>query len=266
MNEIQRTIKYIAYAFAVLIIVTIFSTFIGAFEIVGDIFIKEEKEVSTKEVIKSSSASYLDIDLKATKLNIITGDKLSIDTNNKYISVRENANKIVIKEKSHVSINNKNIALTITVPKNYYFDYINIDAGAGKIDIEELNTKVLDFDLGAGKVKINNLNVTNEADIDGGAGKVDILSSKINNLEIDLGVGETIINSELTGKNDIDCGVGRLELNLNGTLDDYSFEIEKGIGSMKLNKKDLHDKEKYGNGINYIELSGGVGRVDITTK
>lgn len=266
MNGIQRVIKYLAIAFAVCLIVSIFSSIIAVFEITGSVFVKEEKELKTKEVIKDASLSCLDVDLKATKLNIVTGDKLSVDTNNKYINVKESNNKLIIQEKNHVTFGSKNITLTITIPKNYYFDYINIDAGAGKIDIEELNARKLELDLGAGKVKINNLNVIREANIDGGAGKVDILSSNINNLDMDLGVGETIINSKLTGKNNLDCGVGRLELNLNGVLDNYSFEIEKGVGSIKLNKKELHNEQKLGTGANYIELNGGIGAVDITTK
>ena len=50
-------------------------------------------------------------------------------------------------------------------------DETKIETGAGKINIEKLNTQSIYLELGAGDVHIENLSVTKEANIDGVARK-----------------------------------------------------------------------------------------------
>ena len=49
--------------------------------------------------------------------------------------------------------------MIIYVPSDFTFDRVIIDAGAGKVNIEELSTKELYLSFGAGKAEINNLEV-----------------------------------------------------------------------------------------------------------
>ena len=119
--------------------------------------------------------------------------------------------------------------------------------------------------MGAGKVAIKELNVDKETFIDGGAGKIEILSGNINNLNFNMGIGNTIIKSNITGNSDIDCGIGALELNLLNNMKNYTFDIEKGLGSVTLNKENVKEG-KIGSGINLIEIDGGVGSININTQ
>ena len=58
------------------------------------------------------------------------------------------------------------------IPENIMtFDEVKIETGAGKINIQSLNTQGLYLELGAGDVYIENLIVAKEAKIDGGARK-----------------------------------------------------------------------------------------------
>ena len=64
--------------------------------------------------------------------------------------------------------------LIIYIPENIMtFDEVEveIETGAGKINIQSLNTQGLYLELGAGDVYIENLIVAKEAKIDGGARK-----------------------------------------------------------------------------------------------
>ena len=141
-----------------------------------------------------------------------------------------------------------------------------IDTGAGKINIENLKAENFSLDIGAGSVQINNLVVTKNCDIDGGAGNIIINNGSIYNLDMDLGVGKTTITSILTGENEIDTGVGKLELNLIGSQNDYTLDISKGIGSISLDGKDLKDEEKVGTGSSLVKIDGGVGSIEIKMK
>ena len=70
----------------------------------------------------------------------------------------------------------------------------------------------------------------------------------------------------MTGKSEIDAGIGSLKINLSDTLDNYSIKASKGIGSIKLNEETMKDKKIYGTGDNDIIIEGGIGNIDIKTK
>ncbi len=102
--------------------------------------------------------------------------------------------------------------------------------------------------MGAGKVTIQDLQATQNAKIEGGAGKVEILSGKLNNLDLDMGVGNFSITSTLTGSNKVDAGVGKLELKLEDGIDNYTIRASRGIGSIKINNREISDNREYGTG------------------
>lgn len=263
MTQSQRIIKYFAIALAFLIIFSIFSSIFG---FINTFTIKKEKDREIESIFNSDDANvaYLDIDVKAVDLVIKKGDKLLAESNNKYINCKQNNNKLIIKERKHSSWSKNNNKLIITIPENIEFDAFRLDAGAGKIDIDQINSKKADINLGAGKATINVLNATDKLKLDTGAGKLDILNGSINNLDLDMGVGKVSINSKLTGNSKIDAGVGNLKIDLLNKIDDYYIDISKGLGSISLNGEDLSEGT-YGSGSNEINIDGGIGNIDITT-
>lgn len=196
---------------------------------------------------------------------IKVGDKFKVETNNKYVSVNKEEDKIYIKEKKHSLIKKDSDSdITIYIPKNM-FRRVDLHAGSGQVYIETLQTEKLEFELSAGITRIENLIVSEEAYIDGGSGNININGGKIHNLDLELGVGKFILNSDLTGSSNIDGAVGSLEINLNRNLNDYTIEFEKGLGSATLNSEPLQEGI-IGNGKHYIEIEGGVGKIEISTK
>ena len=133
-------------------------------------------------------------------------------------------------------------------------------------DISSLNMKNGNFNLGAGKFTCGNLNVENELIVDGGTGKIDINSGNINNMKLDMGVGSISITATLTGSSNIDGGVGSINLTLKDSIDNYKIHASKGIGSIKLNDKEIKNETTIGNGDNSIKIDGGIGSIKIDTK
>lgn len=201
--------------------------------------------------------------MKITNLTIKTGANFKIETNNPQIACKQNSNQLVIKEKHKWFSTKNDNDLIIYIPKEMMLETVEIDTGAGNVTIEKLETKKISFDIGAGEVKMKHLNVTEEAKIDSGAGKVEILSSSIKNLDLGVGVGKFILNAKLSGKNDIDAGVGELDINLTDGIENYTIRANKGIGSISLAGKEVSENIKYGEGDTYIEIEGGIGAIDI---
>ena len=269
MIKTQRIIKYCAIAFAIFLICNIISAIFYGLVSIGSIFNENNtndneiqtdnlKELNIKEKIKR-----IDIDVKDINIIVKENTDFKIETNNKYINTKENNNKLSITENNLNWFNNNNTTLIIHIPLNYTFEDVSIDNGAGKIEIEMLNSKKLELNLGAGQVNINNLNITNECDIDGGAGEVIVKNSKINNLDLDMGVGKVTLNTTLIGNNEINAGVGELNIDLIGSSDEYKIRLNKGIGNAKLNDENMKNDTYYGNGTNLVDIDGGIGNIEI---
>ena len=264
MSQAQKIIKYIAIAFAVFLIFSIASGIMYGLVSFVSIFDTNDKSLENLEELKiTNNILVLDVEVGSANVVIKQGDALKVETNNKNISIKENNNSLLITEKKHNWFNKSNDSeLIIYVPNDYIFDDVSIETGAGKIDINHLSTKILDFDLGAGAVTIDNLIVINESTIEGGAGKISIFNGSINNLGLDMGVGEVSITSKLTGNNKINAGVGKMNLNLLGN--DYKIKVDKGIGSTTINNEKVTDSSYYGEGTNIIDIDGGVGSINIS--
>lgn len=269
-NSIAKTINIIAKVFAVVLIVSIIGGIVEACFGIGKRVFDNDKKPSTsvsqqiaeKQAISDKTKMILDI--KSTDVNITLGEAFSVDTNNDYIVVNENGNCIEIKEKEHSikDITNLNIVL----PKDLVLSTFDFDAGAGNINIESLNCEIADIDLGAGNVVIENIFISNDADIDAGAGDVTIRNGEMRNLDYDMGMGETTINAKIVGDSSIDCGVGNLELGLSSSPDDYTLNIEKGLGTAFVADEKLTGDSILGTGSNKIKISGGLGNITVSFK
>lgn len=269
-SSVHKTINKLARIFAVFLIVSIICGIVNVcFGVFGDIFDYHDKDNSSaseqmQEFADKGEFARLKLDLEAIDVKIISGEKFSYSTNNKYITASETPNGVSIIEQKHNLNKTAKTKLTITLPENAVYSEFLLDSGAGNVEIEALRANVIDLELGAGNISINDMNVASAADIDTGAGSFTINNGKINNLDMECGVGRVEINAELTGFCEIDCGVGELNLNIRGNADDYCINVDKGLGDVTINGQSVGDNTTVGNGFNRIKLSGGIGSISVS--
>ena len=266
MNSVQKVIKYLALAFAILLTVSIIGGIITG--LTGISYVLSGKNNNTVGEMQiypiEGEISSLSVTLSGAEFKINTADKFSVESNHKYISVKDNNGKLCISEtKKLFAVSPKGATVILNVPENFVFNEATIDTGAGKVEIETLSCDVLKLSLGAGKADIKNLTANSRADIDGGAGKLSIDGGKLCNLNLDMGVGKLMLKSRIEGKSDLDYGVGETNLTLLGSREDYKIELDKGIGEAKLAGEDMKDDFVYGTGENTIEIDGGIGSINI---
>ena len=262
-NKNNRIIKTFAFILAAIVIISMLGGIYALCITVFDLFQSNQIE---NQIQYDSLMSSLDIDLKTANLEIKLGDKLLVSTTNKYVTTYQNNNNIVIKEKKHSLLSKDNNKVIITVPDNFLLDIVEIDITSGSIKIDKLETKRLNLDLGSGTTKINNLLVTDKTKIDCGSGKFLLNNGNLSNLNLDTGLGDTILNTKIIGNSNIETDIGKSELNLIGSINDYELTIDKGVGSIKLNNESLKDKSVVGTGNNYLLIEGGIGLTSITTS
>ena len=272
MTTAQKVIKYLATAFAVFLIITIISAILsGVYALLSALglihtnkdIVTENLKVISKEV---KEVTTLKIDLAYTNLDIKTGDDFKVETNNSKITFEENNGSVKIKEENRNWLNNNNMSsnLIIYIPEDMIaIDETKIQTGAGKINIEKLNTQNLYLELGAGDVYIENVIATGETKIDGGVGKTELKSCEINNLKANLGMGEFTFCGKLTGKSEIGSGVGAINIDLIDNKNNYKIDVSKGLGNVTLDGQKLEEDRVYGIGKNYLDIDGGIGEIKI---
>lgn len=268
MNSSQKVIKNLAIALGIFLTIFIISMIIGGMYLITSVFsIKSDdsidKEINTLWMQNDENITLLDVEIKFSNLTIKNGDKFLIETNNKNIKYKYEGKTLEIKENTYNLFNKNNVGeVIITIPSNIRLDSVDIDNGAGSLNIENINANKFNLDLGAGITIIDNI-IADNADINSGVGKFKIKSGSINNLDFDMGAGTAEITSIITGNNEINSGVGNLRLNLIDNIENYKIKINKGIGKVKINNKEVSNNEIVGTGLNFINISGGIGTITV---
>lgn len=289
MTTLQKVIKYLSIIFGIFLIFVIISSILGIGYAVNEMLnpnkyddIKEEitnviddikdntndnsKEEPTKDIeLTQEEFNNIKIDLTYSDLEINTGE-FKVETNSDNIVTKIKDKTLIIKEKNTWNIKFKNKQKVILyLPNNIELTDVEINNGSGKLYIASIIANNIDLDLGAGSTNIDNI-ITSNADIDTSAGTLNIDDGIINNLDLDLGVGKTTINAKLTGKNKIDIGVGSFYLNVLDNISNYKLKLSKGIGTIKVNDEEIKNDTIIGTGDNIINISGGVGSINIDFK
>lgn len=176
----------------------------------------------------------LDVEIGYGLLEIKYGDveKLQIKQKNvdKYrCYVEEGALHIEGNLKAKVNISNHDGEITIVIPKNMVFQEVDLEVGAGKADVASLKANEVDIELGAGEINVTGLD---------------------------------------TKKFDAKTGAGKLNAKLVGKQTDYSYELECGIGQLKIGDSSysgLGTEQKISNqgAERFADIECGIGEVII---
>ena len=272
MTTLQKVIKYLALAFAIFLTVSIVGGILSAVGLLGSLFSDDDAEWGdvigeTKNYTVSSEISDLNIQINAADFYIKEGNSFSVESNLKNLEVDEKNGCLTLKDLTKIKLNGsnayENAVLTIWVPVGTVFDNVNIKTGAGRFTVDSFSAATIGFELGAGDVTISKLIAEKSANIEGGAGRITISDGAIKNLDLEMGLGQLNLTSALTGDCNLDSGIGEMNVTLLGSKDDYELDIEKGIGNITVDGKNVTDFGSSGNGANEVDIHGGVGAINV---
>lgn len=272
MNEFQKIVKYCAMAFAAFLAFTIITGIVTALLAITGLL--SDSTGARAEINKSfDNVKSLNIEHEVGTLNIKQGN------GNEVVVEAANVNDNIKIEKNlsgELKIKNNfrfwnifnggigsNSVITIYVPQDFIVDKVKLEAGAGNINIEDIQTQELDLEAGVGDIFGKRIKA-DQVKMDGGVGDIYFEDVNFNDIDIDSGVGDIEVQGFLYGKNKIDCGVGDITLDLAQTVDDYNLKVNKGLGSIYVDGKKYSDINW--NNItaeNTLKISGGIGDIEI---
>lgn len=194
----------------------------------------------------------LDLELRYddVKFQPCTGNQILVEIANdpdNNVRVHSDGEEIEIRSIKHK--NNRKI--TISIPDKTEFENLDIDLDAGIVTIDQnLQAGCLGISVGAGELVANSAMSAAEADIEVGAGTV-----MIKNLDADSVQGE--------------CGVGEMNITLQGKKENYQYHTECGVGTLKVGDEDFSgvsgEHEYHPDGAKRtLELECGMGELKVS--
>lgn len=124
-----------------------------------------------------------------------------------------------------------NTKVYVTVPSYIDMDEIYIEAGAGKIIINDMDSRKTVVELGAGKLEMNNVN-TGSTDIEIGAGSATIVDGKTTDFKIDVGAGSFNYEGIVAGNVNAECSMGNIHMDIIGKKSDYNYNVDCAMGKI----------------------------------
>ena len=155
--------------------------------------------------------------------------------------------------------------IIITVPNDFIAENITMKVGAGTLTAETLQAVQGKFKVGVGEIVIHGLKVREQSYYDVGAGQMKLDSIDVNDIKVNCGVGSITLAGSVTGDSFISTGIGEVKLQIDGDEEDYSYKIESGIGSIKINQNEYihfgNQKVSNNNADHSLELKCGLGNI-----
>lgn len=281
MNTFQRTIKYIAIAFAVLLAVGIISAIASLVvnvvsAVTGRAFFGKRDTIDFSRDFENVRS--LDIDNEFGDMSIKVGNTFRVEAEEVikgfHAEVESDGTLTIDEENNHFSFlwfdfhgfGNFKSKVTVYIPEDFAAEKVELESGMGNMTIDALNAEYLDINAGAGNISGYNINA-DEVKLEGGIGNVSLSEVHFINSDIDCGLGNLNITGRLLGENNIDCGIGDVNLNLTGSEEDYDIKVDSGIGDIRVNGDKLSEGFHSRSGAeNSLLINGGLGDVRINFK
>jgi len=181
----------------------------------------------------------------------ISKDFLNCSLNSDGVLTVNNTRKINIDFWSHERKLRVVPRILLTVPETAAIDKLKIVVGAG-----DLRAKNVDLHFNSGNIEV-------------GAGNLVLNNIQGANLTARCGMGNLEVKGSITGRSNIDCGMGCVKFDLNGNAEDYSYDAKVGLGDFRFNKekkagvcKSFESEIKE----NHFSVNCGMGSVSIFVK
>lgn len=156
--------------------------------------------------------------------------------------------------------------IVITIPKDFTAEDIRMNLGAVRWEAKSLKSETGSFIIGTGEAFIEQLEIADRSSFEVGAGYMEIGRAELSNITVDTGVGYFNLEGIVTGESKVDCGVGKVRMDLDGDIEGYSYDIETGIGNVKVNGKNYFgsiDRNAQKDFLGSFDMECGVGNITL---
>lgn len=188
------------------------------------------------------SFSNLEVDLTLAELYLYPGDEFSLEISGGGPACRawiEGGALHLRMEEDSLPINTdlsrlESKTLILTLPADGALDELDLEIGAGYLAASGLTCRKLEAEVGMGEMELTDLSCTEEAGLTAGMGEMTLTGfACAGKTEIEVNMGSLVLDGRLSGRTEIDCGMGSAELTL-AHPGSYGYTAECGMGSIEI--------------------------------
>ena len=143
-------------------------------------------------------------------------------------------------------------SFVICVPKDYEFEDITLEVGAGDVSLD------------------GNVVSTGKAEINIGAGNLEVDDWKMSDIKINCGCGNIDFEGSVDRRFEAKLGAGNIDLKLDGKENEYDYYIDGALGNFDINGRSssgLVGSQSIKNGASVtIDIECALGDISIKTK
>ncbi len=276
MNQFQRTTKYIAITFAIILAIGIITAVTGLIlnvisAIIGVPLLGNRNRIDV--AYDFTGVVSLVVDNSAGSLEVKTGEGFRVegkDVMEGFQAELTEDGTLVVSETNQQSflwfhfdwLGSTNSKITVYLPEDFVAEKASFDTGLGNTVLEDIKAEELTISTGLGNFKGDRI-AAEKVLLDGGLGSIELTDVRLEDAEIDCGIGSLRIEGELLGYQRIDGGIGNVRLELAGNREDYHLELDAGIGAVRVNGKKLSGTYTSEGAQNSLKVDGGLGGVTI---
>ena len=215
----------------------------------------------------------LELDIEAGTLYIQSGEDYMVAVENDRNDLRCHVKNGVLTVKEtdsiHTLVNWNNVpTIILVIPEGTEMEMAHVTVGAGNVQVQSLQAEIVELDVDAGNVTCKELQVQECCRIDVDAGNVSVYSGQIEGgLEIDVDAGMVSYEGSLARDWKVDCDAGNVEMVLDGVMEDFDYDIEYDLGTVKIGNREfegMSDQVRLSHGSqNRGQIQCNVGQVEI---
>ena len=123
--------------------------------------------------------------------------------------------------------------ITLVVPKGTYFSELELEVGAGVMEISGVDAMEIDAQVGAGGLLLHQME-TQEFSAEVGVGRIEASDMISGNVSMTVSMGEGIYKGTASGEVEAECDMGNIEFVLKEKQEDFNYSIECSAGSIKI--------------------------------
>ena len=169
------------------------------------------------EIYLFDGVSKLDLSIRTGELYLkeYNGNEIKVEVSGKdreKVRVGQEGETLVLESIGRV----QDREITVSYPKKTEFEDVSLEVAAGTINLDDdFYAKKLKVSVAAGEFLNDGAVTAEKADISVGTGNVDLDNLNVQNLEAD-------------------CGIGNIDLDINGKESDYDYEISCSAGEIDI--------------------------------
>lgn len=161
--------------------------------------------------------------------------------------------------------------ITLYLPEGKEWTEADFEMGAGSLtsELSQLNVGDMDISVGAGEAYLpHDIIVQNKASLEVDTGGLTLGNINAVNMSVDVGVGEIGLTADVGEKLSADCGVGELDLKLIGSVTDYNYKVDCGLGEVRIGTETMtsmgNERHINHHAARDVEIDCGVGTVSVS--